>query len=113
MSELRSKTEQTYRVDIFVGGDLNHARTICKEYCMRFGLCVTIEPVSYIFTGGEEFGVRVGLLNYPRFPAEPEKIRAHAYLLGECLRIGLAQWSFLIVSPDQTDWYTMRPESEV
>lgn len=108
--ELHKKTEPTYRVEIFVAGDVAEARRVCREYCMKFGLCVTVEPTAYIYTGGEEIGVRVGLINYPRFPASPEKIKEHAVLLGYALREMLFQWSFTIVTPDETTWYSVRPE---
>jgi hypothetical protein len=78
----------TERVDIVIGGDVAAARAALREYCMK-GLCVSLAPVEFIFTGGMESGVRVGLINYPRFPKPQGAIYVEAVALGE----------FLIVAP--------------
>jgi len=43
---------QTYTAQIYIGGDIAHAKQICQSHCMAVGLCVTIEPVDYVYTGG-------------------------------------------------------------
>ncbi len=58
-------------VSIFIAGDYDKAHEICRAHCDAVGLCVTVTATSYIYTGGEEAGVIVGLINYPRFPSEP------------------------------------------
>lgn len=62
------KTCTSYPVSIFMAGDYNAAREICRAYCDEVGYCVTVTPTSYVYTGGEESGFIVGLINYPRFP---------------------------------------------
>jgi hypothetical protein len=99
---------QTYTAQIYIGGDIVHAKQFCQSYCMAVGLCVTIEPVDYVYTGGCEAGVRVGLINYPRFPADPEAIFAQALDLARRLREALAQHSFSIVATDKTVFETLR-----
>jgi len=101
-------TAPTFTAQIYVAGDINQAKQICRKYCMDVGLCVTVEPVDYIYTGGAEAGVRVGLINYPRFPAEPCDIRARAIDLARTLRVGLSQHSFSIVTPVETMWESTR-----
>lgn len=101
-------TATTIRVDIFIAGDLAQAKQICRQFCFDVGLCVTVEPVAYIYTGGEEAGVRVGLINYPRFPAPAEEILAKAQTLADALMVGLCQHSYSIVGPDQTEWFSRR-----
>jgi hypothetical protein len=98
----------TIRYDIFIAGDLHQAKQICRAYCFNVGLCVTVDPVSYIYTGGEESGVRVGLFNYPRFPADDDQIKQHARALADALLIGLYQHSYSIVGPDETEWVSRR-----
>lgn len=93
----------TYWVYIYIGGDVDVIRQACREWCWR-GACVTVEPVDFIYTGGEEAGVRVGFLNYPRFPAEPADIFALAEELARHLRRTAHQKSVLIVAPDKTLW---------
>lgn len=104
------KTEPTFRFDIFIGGDLAEAKQVCREHCMAVGLCVTVEPVAYIYTGGEETGVRVGLINYPRFPTTIEALERQALDLAEKLRTRLCQHSFTVVGPEQSHWFTTRSE---
>lgn len=106
------KTAPSYPVSIFIAGDYDRARQIAREFCMDKGACVTITPTSYIYTGGEESGVIVGLINYPRFPAEPGDILSKAYELGEALMVGLCQHSYTIQTPNRTFWYSRRPEEK-
>lgn len=102
-------TAPTIRFDIFIAGDADMARRVCREYCFDVGLCVTVEPVAYIYTGGEEAGVRVGLINYPRFPSDKETLYGHAKELAELLLRWLCQHSYSIVGPDETEWFSRRP----
>lgn len=53
-------------VSIFIAGDFDEARDLCRAFCDEEGLCVTVTPTTYVYTGGEEDGVIVGLINYPR-----------------------------------------------
>ncbi len=49
---MRSETVKSIQFEIFMAGDIAQAKQACREYC-RVGLCVTIEPCDYIYTGGE------------------------------------------------------------
>lgn len=102
----------TARTDIYIAGDPTVARQVCREFCFRVGLCVTLEPVDYIYTGGEERGVKVGLINYPRFPSNEADIVAKAEELGVLLMDRLCQHSFSVVGPSVTRWFTRRPNTE-
>ncbi|MGU3387168.1 hypothetical protein ACLBYG_21850 [Methylobacterium sp. D53M] len=104
---MTSRTEPTFTVTIYLAGDLATARQVCREFCMS-GLCVTVEPTEFIYTGGAEAGVRVGLLNYPRFPTEPDVILGKAVALANRLRERLCQHSWLIVTPTETIWDSTR-----
>lgn len=100
----------TIRYDIFIAGDVAQAKQLCREFCLEQGLCVTVEPVAYIYTGGEEAGVRVGLINYPRFPTEKSSLRNVAKALAHKLMLGLCQHSYTMAGPDETEWYSRRPQ---
>lgn len=102
-------TTETVRFDIFIAGDLAQAKQVCREFCFEQGLCVTVEPVAFIYTGGEESGVRVGLINYPRFPSDLERLRTRAHELADTLVQRLCQHSYSIVGPDVTAWVSRRP----
>lgn len=97
----------SFFLTIFVAGDPVLAKQVCRRFCMH-GLCVTIEPTTYIYTGGEEVGVRVGLINYPRFPGPLADLWVKAINLAELLRAELCQHSYSIVGPDKTIWSSAR-----
>lgn len=107
---MTEKCVATFTATIFLAGDLAQATQVCREFCMT-GLCVTVEPVAYVYTGGEEAGVRVGLVNYPRFPADPVEIISKARTLADILRVRLCQHSWLIVTPSETIWNSTREPS--
>lgn len=104
------KSEPTIRFDIFIAGDLDQAKQVCREVCMQGGLCVTIEPTTYIYMGGEEAGVRVGIINYPRFPSTAEALEAQALDLAHKLRERLCQHSFTVTGPDMSHWFSARKD---
>jgi hypothetical protein len=98
----------TIRFDIYIAGDLAQTKQVCREFCMK-GLCVTVEPITYIYTGGQEDGVRVGIINYPRFPSDAESLRKTAHDLAVMLLDRLCQHSYSLVGPDITEWFSRRP----
>lgn len=110
MQPITMTTAPTHWAHIYIAGDLAVARQACREHCHRVGLCVTVEPVDYVFTGGAESGVRVGLINYPRFPACPAEIDSKVDLLARFLLDRLCQLSCSIVTPESTIWLTRRPD---
>lgn len=103
------RTEPTYTIDLFMAGDIAQAKQVCREFCFAVGFCVHIHAANFIYTGGEEAGFKVGIVNYPRFPAEPEALWARARDLAEALVNRLCQHSVLLVAPDRTEWITRHP----
>lgn len=104
-------TVPTYTVRLYMAGDIEQAKRLLRAECYppNDGLCVTIEPTTFIYTGGEESGFVVGFVNYPRFPSEPEKLLARARGIAERLIPALCQWSALLVASDVTEWINRRP----
>lgn len=100
----------TAQVTIWVAGDEADAKRVCRKFCLDVGLCVTVTPTEYIYTGGSERGVMVGLVNYPRFPRTFDQIWATALQLARTLRDELFQHSVLLTAHDRTTWITNRPE---
>lgn len=94
---------------IYIAGDLEQAKQLCREYCLEVGACITVEPVSYIYTGGEEAGVVVGFIDYARFPKSPEQIKAQADDLAHRLMMRMCQHSYSITTPDGSTWCSRRP----
>lgn len=103
------KTANSFTIRIWIAGNYDRAEEICRTYCEQ-GYCVSVVRTNYIYTGGEESGVCVTLINYARFPKEPEDLKIHAENLAECLRIGLHQQSFTIEDPEETRFFSVRPE---
>lgn len=104
----------TCTVRLYMAGDIEHAKRVLRAECYppNEGLCVTIEPTAFIYTGGEEAGFVVGFVNYPRFPSAPEDLFTRARLIAERLIPELSQWSALLVAPDRTLWLNARPEGQ-
>lgn len=107
------KTVETisYSVQIWIAGDLDKAAGICFAYCDEVGLCLTVSRTIYVYTGGAEEGVVVGLINYGRFPSEPTAIFARAKELALRLISGLGQESASIQAPDKTLWISFRGDA--
>ena len=103
-----TKHAPSFPVSIFIAGDPGEARRICRQFCDEEGLCVTVTPTTYVYTGGEEAGVIVGLINYPRFSAGPRAIETKARSLGMLLKAELGQESFSIQTPTETTWFSWR-----
>jgi hypothetical protein len=88
-------------VNIFVGlknRDTKHTYSeldvykICEGFCDKKGLCVSITSTNFIYTKGNEPGVIIGLINYPRFPSTEEEIYNTALDLSSQLLIRLEQY---------------------
>jgi len=90
------KEAASYKVEIFIAGDLFQAQNACRAFCDAEGLCVTVTQTAYVYTGGVENGVTIGLINYPRFPKEQDFIWETAENLAEVLKTALGQGSYTI-----------------
>lgn len=103
------RREPTIIVELFMAGDVKHARQIVRRFCASHPCCVTVTPTAYIYRGGEEAGFVVGLRNYPRFPTDKDTLSKVAYDLGGLLREELGQDSYMVVEHGcQTTWSTTR-----
>jgi len=108
MSYLK-KTAPSFNVEIHMAGDITEAGRVIQLFVDQVGLCVTLTPQSFIYTGGREEGFKVGFINYPRFPKEPDEIVAIANILADHLRQPLGQDSYSVVTPVETIWISHRP----
>jgi hypothetical protein len=102
------KEVNTFWVRLYLSGPIDVAKQILRQECLVEGLCVTIERTTYIYTGGEEAGYVVGLVNYPRFPSTPDQLVARGRDLADKLRVGTYQQSSLLQTPVFTEWTTTR-----
>jgi len=108
---MRTLKCQTYWARIYISGPIELAKQIIRQDCLLKGLCVTIEPTTYIYTGGEEVGYVVGLNNYPRFSMTEHEIDIRAEDLALKLRDGTHQHSCMVQTPEQTKWFSLRAEN--
>lgn len=105
---MRTEIVNTWTARIYMSGPIEIAKQIIRQECLRDGLCVTIEPTLFIYTGGEESGFVVGLINYPRFPSCPEEITRRARVLAGLLLDATFQHSALLMTPEISEWITKR-----
>lgn len=104
------KTCLPYSVKIYCGlkegydglqHSINHAYELCQEFCDKVGLGVTVSPTHFIYKDGNEDGVVVGLINYPRFPKFPTEIDNLAIKIAEILMVNFKQQRVTIETPQQ------------
>lgn len=105
-----NNTCATYWARIYIAGPINEAKQIIRRECMREGLCVTITPTDYIYTGGEETGYTVELTNYPRFPKITSDLWARAVSLAIMLRDETFQHSVMVMDPHDCHWFSTRTQ---
>ena len=105
------KSVDTFAASIYVGlkegydGKIHlseEVESLCQEYCDEVGLGVSIIPLKFVYTKGNEEGCIVELINYPRFPSDNETIRQHALSIGKMLLEELGQLRLSIVCSDRT-----------
>jgi hypothetical protein len=99
----------SYNVDIFIAGDYNTSCNLLQNYCEK-GFCVSVQKVRYIYTMGREEGVRVTLINYPRFPSDKNTIIESAKEIANTLIYGLSQASATIQTPEKSIFISRKKE---
>jgi hypothetical protein len=99
-----------YRVEIFICGDEDKAFETCQRFCTDVGLCVTFDRTLFIFRGGNEYGMKIGLINYGRFPRGRNEIWDTAMELALLLKAELRQGSFTVQDDQTSHFYSTRVE---
>jgi hypothetical protein len=105
---LATESVDTYWVKIYISGPIEEAKQHLRGECKQKGLCVTIEPTTFIYTGGEEAGYVVGFVNYPKYPKPEREIFERAWTIAERLRKATFQDSYMIQDPKETLWVSDR-----
>ena len=104
--EIKS-TAPTHVIKIYIAGDKNLARQVLQEYVMK-GLCVSISDEEYIYTMGNETGIVVNVINYPRFPKKAHELLHEAIELAELLVEKLYQGSCTVVDYNGSSHFISR-----
>ena len=90
------KLVDTFSINIFLGLREGYTETIhskqeveyfIQKYVDVEKLCVTVTETKFIYVNGNEPGLIIGLINYPRFPSDFLTLKDRALDLGEKLRI--------------------------
>lgn len=101
----------TYEIKIYIGSKVGYngpdqstydMQMRCREYCDEVGFAVTVTQTNFVYTGGEESGVIIGIINYPRFPKTPEELDEHAFTLANMLMKEFKQYRCSVVTSDYT-----------
>jgi len=90
------KSGDAFGYRIYMAGDYDVARQVCREYCAENGACISLTRTDYIYSGGEETGFTAMIANYPRFPSYPDRLRDIAHAVGTLLMKRLGQGSYMI-----------------
>ncbi len=105
------KSNATFFANIYVGTRFGYFGTCTSYYkirdwlqkfCNEVKLGVTLTETEFIYVGGNEPGVIVGLINYPRFPKPIEDIKTTALSIAKGLMELCHQERLSIVFSDET-----------
>lgn len=78
---------------------------LCQEYADINPTCVSVTETMFIYHKGNEPGVRVEFINYPRFPKDETSIHSQAEVLGQRLAEEFKQIRYSISDPYGTITY--------
>lgn len=106
------KSVLTFTASIYIGtrhGYSNNEYTKIEDihkwlenYCNKVKLGLTLTPTEFIYVGGYEPGVIVGLINYPRFPKPNGTIKKYSLEIAEGLMELCKQERVSVVFSDET-----------
>jgi hypothetical protein len=91
-------------IKIYIAGDIDVTKQVVREFCFEFGWCVTVTPTTFIYSGGEEQGVIVGVENYPRFASDAETLMARAEELASRIAVRCCQKTYMICGIGKVRW---------
>ena len=102
---------KTFEVKIWMGlmegytgpvHNILEAQEICMNYVNDVKLCVTLSPTKFIYVDGNEPGVVVGLIQYPRFLMSEKEITEKAIDLARIMMKEFKQFRCSVVASDKT-----------
>ena len=125
---LTKKEVDTFTAQIYLGlregyGTLIHnereVREVLQDYVNNNKFCVTITPTEFIYTSnlkksvnGNEQGVIIGIMNYPRFPLERKTLEQKAEEIALLCKERFKQNKISIVYPDRTVMFETPEENK-
>lgn len=107
---MTNKFCDTLYAKIYIAGRKGWVERLCSRWCKENTLCVSVKEVEFVYNGGQESGVEVMLLNYPKYPSkDADELIDLAVDLGDFLKDEMSQDSYLVMSKDVTLWTSDRP----
>lgn len=110
--EIHTYSIETFRATIYLGmrpgyesgitENPEKAKEICQEFCNINGLCVSVKDIEFIYKNGNEKGLEIGLINYPRFPRNTNDITKLSLELASILKEEYSQYRVSVVCTDKT-----------
>lgn len=94
---------------IEIAGDIATAKMIINKKFYTTGACVTVEPLTFIYTGGTEEGMRIKFINYPRFPSTEESVKDAAVSMASDLMVELNQKTAIVLTTMENIWLNAKP----
>ena len=108
------KTVESFNIQIWLGlreGYTDKVHTIeevykvCQDLCNIWKACFTVTPTRFIYVDGWEDGVVIGLINYPRFPKDKQRLIYDSWEIADILKEHFKQIRVSITTPEKT--YTL------
>jgi hypothetical protein len=105
------QTTNTFTATIYIGSKEGYdgkshtyqeAKQILQNYCNNVPYGLTLKSIEFIYKDGSESGFEIGLINYPRFPSNPEEITKKAIEIAEIFKKEFNQYRISIVCSDKT-----------
>ena len=106
---MEMKTLPTFVANIEMAGDIAYAKILINKRFYSSGSCVTVEPLTFIYTGGTEEGMRIKFINYPRLPSSPEEVKEMAINLAKYLMQELNQKTAIVLTSLENIWLSELP----
>lgn len=103
------KRTPTFWARIYISGPLHAIEQVCRDFFLNdTECCATVDPTKFIYTGGEQAGAVIQLINYPRFPSTPTLVQETAERLSKKLLLATHQISALVMTPHETIYYSIK-----
>jgi len=102
------KQVESYWCKIYIAGDYQEIKTLCRQFCFDFPFCVTITPTTYIYQGGAEDGAEIGIISYAKFPKLKKQLFDIASELAGKIMERESQWCYTILTPSKSVWFSRR-----
>jgi hypothetical protein len=104
---------EAWTVTLYIGGPVEEAKRALSVIAAKVGVCWSVEPTEFIYSGGREQGVIVRQIAYARFPSSADDAMTDMLMVGEGLMEHLGQGSFTVIGPDKSMFVSRRKGDSV